>query len=61
MRHAEDDVLDSARAATLEDFLEQRDQAVAAFEREPLLRRITRCEVALETFGHRQVTQDLLA
>ena len=61
MRHAEDDVLDSARAAALQDFLEQRDQAVAAFEREALLRGITRREVALETFGHRQVTQDFLA
>ena len=61
MRHAEDDVFDAARTAALEDFLEQRDQAVAAFEREPLLRGVARREVALEAFGHRQVAQDLLA
>ena len=61
MRHADDDLLDAALAALLDQIVEQRDQRVAAFEREALLRRILRREIALEPFGRGQVTQERLA
>ena len=61
MRHAEDDVLDAVHAAALDQVVEQRDQAVATLEREPLLRRVLGREIALETFGHRQAPQDVSA
>ena len=60
VRHADDDVLEPVRAAGLDEVLEQRDQAVAALEREALLRRVARGEVALEPLGHGEVPEDVL-
>ncbi len=60
MGHADHDVLDAVHATRLDHVLEQRDQAVAALERETLLRRVARGEVALEALAHRQVPEDVL-
>jgi len=58
MRHADHDLLDAALAALLDQIVEQRDQRVAAFQREALLRGVLGREIALETFGRRQVAQE---
>ena len=61
MRHADHDFLDAALPALLDQIVEQRNQRVAAFEREALLRRVLRREIALEPFGGGQVTQERAA
>ena len=61
MRHADHDVFEAVHpAARLDQVLEQRNQAVAALQRESLLRRVARGEVALEALGHREVPEDVL-
>jgi hypothetical protein len=61
MRHADHDLLDAALAALLDQIVEQRDERVAAFEREALLRRKLRREITLEPFRRSQVTQQRAA
>ena len=61
MRHADDDLLDAALTALLDQVIEQRNQRVAAFEREALLRRILRREIELESFGGGEMPQERLA
>ena len=61
MRHTDHDVLDAHAAAALDQVVEERDQAVASLEGEPLLRRILGREIAFEAFGHRQLPQDVTA
>ena len=58
MRHADHALFDAAYAALLDQVIEQRDEAVAAFEREALLADVLRVQVALEAFGGRQLPQD---
>jgi len=58
MGHADDDVLEPVHpTARLDQVLEQRDQAVAALEREALLGRVAGREVALEALGHGEVPE----
>ena len=59
MRHADDDFLDAGRAARLDQVVEQRDQRVAAFEREALLADVVGVQVALESLGRGQLPQDV--
>ena len=44
----------------LDELVEQRDQAVAAFEREALLADVLRVQIALEAVGLRQLLEDVL-
>src|SRR5690606_3511534 len=61
VRHADHDLLDTGDTALLDEIVEHRDEAVAAFQREALLRRVLRCEVELEPFRRRQKAQQRLA
>ena len=61
MRHADHDLFDAALSALLNQIVEHRDQRLAAFQREALLRRVFRREIELEAFGGRQVAQQRLA
>ena len=60
MRHADDAFFDALCAALLDQIVEQRDQRVAAFEREALLADVLGVQVALEAFGRRQLPEDVL-
>ena len=57
MTHSSTPVL----TALLDQIVEQRNQRVAAFEREALLADVLGMQVALETFGGRELPQDVLA
>ena len=60
MRHADDALFDALLAATLDEVVQQRDQRVAAFERETLLADVLGVQVALEAFGRRELPEDVL-
>src|SRR5262249_12294072 len=51
MRHAEDHLLDAEAARVLDERIEQRDERLAALEREALLGRVAELEELLEAFG----------
>ena len=61
MRHADDHVAHAVLAALADQFVEQRHQAVAAFEREALLADVFRVQIALEAFGLRELFERVLA
>ena len=61
MRHADHDLLDARRTASLYHVVEQRNQGVAAFEREPLLPDIARVQVTLEALGCRELPEQVQA
>src|SRR5690606_19882759 len=61
MRHADHHLFDVALSGALNQIVDQWDQAVAAFQRKALLRRILGRQVALEPFSGAEVTQDGLA
>ena len=60
MRHADDAFLDALLPALLDEIVEQRNQRIAAFEREALLADVLGVQVALETFGRRELPEDVL-
>ena len=60
MRHADDALFDALLTAALDQIVHQRDQRIAAFEREALLADVLGVQVALETFGRRQLPEDVL-
>ncbi len=60
MRHADDAFLDALLSTLLDQIVEQRDQRVAAFERETFLTDVLGVQVALETFGGGQLPQQVL-
>ena len=49
--HAYDNVCNPALTTTLYDFIEQGNQRVAAFEREPLLPNVAAVQILLQSFG----------
>src|SRR6185437_1971402 len=59
MRHADDDLLDPRKAASLHEIIEQRDERIAALEREAPLADVLRVQIALEPLGARQLPQDI--
>src|SRR6185295_597254 len=58
MRHAEHALFHTTRAALLNQIIEQRDEAVAAFQRKALLADVLSVQVAFEPFGGGQLPQD---
>src|SRR5205814_9039892 len=58
VRHAEDHFLDAERPRVLNERVEERDESVAALEREPLRRRVAELEELLEPLGPDQVLED---
>ena len=60
MRHADDALLDALLTAALDQIVDQRDQRIAAFEREALLADVLGVQVALEAFGRRELPEDVL-
>ena len=60
MRHADDRLLDAGAAAPLHQIVEQRDQAVAALEREALLAHVLGVQIALQSLGRGQLPEDVL-
>ena len=61
MRHADDHLLDALRPALLDGVLQQRDQRVAALEREALLADVLGVEIALEALGRGQMLEQCAA
>src|SRR5262249_4153414 len=62
VRHADDDLLHTARAGALDQVVDARDEAFAALEREALLADVLGVQVALELLRLRQLLdQRLLA
>ena len=57
VRHAEHHVVHAVGAAAVDELVKQRNQTVAAFEREAFLADIFRVQIALETFGLREQLQ----
>jgi hypothetical protein len=60
MRHADDDLLRAIGAGALDELVDRRDQALAAFEREALLADVLGVEVALEVLGLGELAQQML-
>ena len=60
MRHADDGLFDAGLAALLHQVVEQRDEAVAALEREALLAHVLGVQVALQPLGRGQLPEDVL-
>ena len=58
VRHAHDDLADPARAGPLDHGVEQRDQHLAAFEREPLLADVMLLKKRLEQLGRVELQDD---
>src|SRR5881296_3354815 len=58
VRHAEDHLLDAERAGVLDQRVEERDERVAALEREALGGRIAELEELLEALGGDQAVED---
>ena len=48
-------------AAALDEVVQQRNERVAAFERETLLADVLGVQVTLEAFGRRELPEDVLA
>ena len=61
VRHADNHFPDTDAAATVDQFIQQRDQAVTAFQREALLSHVACVQVALEAFRCGQALQDTQA
>ncbi len=61
VRHADHDFLDARGAASLHDVVEERDQRVAALEREALLAHVARVQVALESLGRGELPEQVQA
>src|SRR5690606_35360901 len=61
MRNADDNLLNAGLASLLNEIVQHRNEAIAAFQREALLGRVLRREVQLEPFRSRQMPQDGLA
>jgi hypothetical protein len=61
MRHADDDLLRARLAAALHEVVQQRNQRIAAFQREALLPHVARVEVSLQHLGRRKLPQDVLS
>ncbi len=59
MRHANDDLANAGRAALLDDIIDHRDQALAAFERKALLAYVARVQVAFDTLGAGKLFKNL--
>ncbi len=57
--HADDDLLHPGGPAALNQIVQQRNERVAAFEREPLLADVFRVQVALEPLRRRQLPEDV--
>src|SRR5690606_34933350 len=58
VRHADDDLVDAQRAATLDDLLQRRDSGFTTIETETLGARIALVQEALEGFRFDQLLQD---
>ena len=61
MGHADDDFLDADDTGALDQVIEQRNERVAAFEREAFLADVLGMQVALESFGSRELPEDVPA
>ena len=61
MGHANHDFFDAAGAAALHDVVEERNQRVAAFQREALLADVARVKIAFEAVRRRQLPQEVEA
>ena len=57
MGHADDDLARTVAASALDHVVHQRDQAVAAFQRESLLAHVFGVQVLLQTLGGDQVLE----
>ena len=51
VRHAERDVFDALLGGALDELIEERDDRLAAFQRETFLAEVLRVQEALELFG----------
>ena len=60
VRHADDDLVQAALGRALQDLVEQRDQRLAALEREPLLPDVLGLQERLERLGRVEPVQDVL-
>ena len=58
MSHADDHFLDTTATRLLDEIIEQRDQCLAAFQREALLSRITGMQITLQTLGSSQLPEN---
>ena len=61
MGHADDDFLNTLAAGLLDHLVHHRDQALATFQRKPLLPHVTGVQVTLQTLGRHQPVQQLHA
>ena len=61
MRHCDDKLFHALLPATLNDIIQQRNQCIAAFEREAFLPDILGMQVAFETFCGRELPQNVFA
>ncbi len=59
MRHADHDFLHAAGAGLLDQVVEHRDHALAAFAREALLADVSRVQVALERLRGGEPLEDV--
>ncbi len=59
MRHADDHFLDAGRAAVLDQVIQQRDERIAAFEREALLADVLGVQVALQALRGGELPEDV--
>ena len=57
--HADDDLVEAALGRRLQDLVEQRDDALAALEREPLLTDVLGLQEGLERLGRVEPDQDV--
>ena len=59
MRHADDHFLDAGDAGVLDEVVQQRDEGIAALEREALLADVLGVQVALEPLGRGELPEDV--
>ncbi len=59
MRHADHDLLDFRATALLDEIIEERQERVAAFEREALLADVAGVEIALQPLGGSELPEDV--
>src|SRR5207237_4344397 len=59
VRHADDHFLDAGGTAALNQVIEQRDEGIAALEREALLADVLGVQVALETLRGGELPEDV--
>jgi hypothetical protein len=59
MRHADHQLLDVGTAGPAHQFVEHRDQAITAFQREALLSDVPPMQITLQALGGRQRPHDL--